>query len=93
MFLVAFNKTSFSFGGHEYSASGIGLVFLAPLTVNNNLALIVCGTDVHGFRLASKYVPYISGLTIPDYCTLLLFERLRTDRVSLPTQRLCVKTL
>jgi hypothetical protein len=93
IFLVTYNKTSFSLGGHDYSAPGLGLLFLAPLTINNNLALIICGTDILGFRLASKYVPYISGLTLPDYCTLLLFQRLENQSSESTNQRFCVKML
>jgi len=64
---VVFNGTRFVVGGREYSSPGIGALFLAPLVVSHNLALIVCGTDSTGFKLASRYVPYISGMTIPDY--------------------------
>jgi len=63
---------AFQVGPRHYSAPGIGTLFLAPLRppssgLPQRLALVVAGTSLEGFALASKLLPLSAGLALPDF--------------------------
>lgn len=42
-------------------------MYLAPSSVPQLLNLIVEGLDLEGLLLVAKYLPYSTGMTVPDF--------------------------
>jgi hypothetical protein len=64
---------AFMIGSHVLSAASAGAIYLAPSTVSQLLNLVIEGLDMDGLLLAARYLPYSTGVTIPDFCESTAF--------------------